>query len=232
MGRPFTCELHTARTRRACAPPLPKPKLQMAAFFFSWAAGRCLPKNPEWGESYGIRWAPARPAAWPRHQSCSAPGGRRLWPSAVLQPHPQREADALLHALRSMSCHDGAWQGFSTGVALTTAIGTVRSPHTAQKPRTRPARQVHVPGGGHPQRPRHPVPIQRARHHHPPLQRGRGAGAALGPPLHAGAPVRVRRACALRECPCALYLVVLVHQRARPATHAKETFRGSNESSP
>ncbi|GBF97646.1 H(+) Cl(-) exchange transporter [Raphidocelis subcapitata] len=30
--------------------------VQMAAFFFSWAAGRCLPKNPEWGESYGFRF--------------------------------------------------------------------------------------------------------------------------------------------------------------------------------
>jgi hypothetical protein len=46
--------------------------------------------------------------------------------------------------------------------------------------------KVPVPRGGHPQRPRHAVPVQRPRHHHPPLQRRRRAGSALGAPLHAG----------------------------------------------
>lgn len=26
-----------------------------ASFVFPWAAGKCVPKNPEWGEDYGIR---------------------------------------------------------------------------------------------------------------------------------------------------------------------------------
>ena len=26
-----------------------------AAFLLPWAAGRCVPKNPDWGEDYGVR---------------------------------------------------------------------------------------------------------------------------------------------------------------------------------
>lgn len=25
-------------------------------FFLSWAAGRCIPKNPDWGDEYGLRF--------------------------------------------------------------------------------------------------------------------------------------------------------------------------------
>jgi chloride channel 7 len=25
-------------------------------FFFAWTAGKCIPKNPEWGEEYGIKF--------------------------------------------------------------------------------------------------------------------------------------------------------------------------------
>lgn len=25
-------------------------------FFFSWSAGKCIPKNPEWGDDYGMRF--------------------------------------------------------------------------------------------------------------------------------------------------------------------------------
>jgi hypothetical protein len=27
-----------------------------AGFFFPWAAGKCIPKNPDWGEEYGVRF--------------------------------------------------------------------------------------------------------------------------------------------------------------------------------
>jgi hypothetical protein len=27
-----------------------------AGFFFAWSAGKCIPKNPEWGEEYGVRF--------------------------------------------------------------------------------------------------------------------------------------------------------------------------------
>lgn len=40
--------------RCAPLPRRPSPR-QMCAFFFSWAAGRCVPKNPDWGEDYGVR---------------------------------------------------------------------------------------------------------------------------------------------------------------------------------
>ena len=46
---------------KPAAPSFATPSLtcplsdQSCAFFFSWAAGRCLPKNPDWGEDYGIR---------------------------------------------------------------------------------------------------------------------------------------------------------------------------------
>lgn len=29
---------------------------QVCAFFFSWAAGKCIPKNPNWGEEYGMKF--------------------------------------------------------------------------------------------------------------------------------------------------------------------------------
>jgi hypothetical protein len=27
-----------------------------AGFFFAWSAGKCIPKNPDWGEEYGMRF--------------------------------------------------------------------------------------------------------------------------------------------------------------------------------
>jgi hypothetical protein len=27
-----------------------------AGFFFAWSAGKCIPKNPDWGEEYGVRF--------------------------------------------------------------------------------------------------------------------------------------------------------------------------------
>jgi chloride channel 7 len=29
--------------------------VQACAFFLPWAAGRCVARNPEWGEEYGVR---------------------------------------------------------------------------------------------------------------------------------------------------------------------------------
>lgn len=39
--------------------PSPSPCGQICGFFFPWAAGKCVPKDPEWGESYGMRCGPA-----------------------------------------------------------------------------------------------------------------------------------------------------------------------------
>lgn len=27
-----------------------------ASFVLAWSAGKCIPKNPEWGEEYGVRF--------------------------------------------------------------------------------------------------------------------------------------------------------------------------------
>jgi hypothetical protein len=27
-----------------------------SGFFFAWAAGKCIPKNPDWGEEYGVQF--------------------------------------------------------------------------------------------------------------------------------------------------------------------------------
>lgn len=33
-----------------------------AGFFFAWSAGKCIPKNPDWGEEYGVRFQWVAPA--------------------------------------------------------------------------------------------------------------------------------------------------------------------------
>jgi hypothetical protein len=48
-----TPPLHPSPTQHPS--PTPHPP-QTCAFFFSWAAGKCVPKDPEWGEDYGLRW--------------------------------------------------------------------------------------------------------------------------------------------------------------------------------
>lgn len=27
-----------------------------SGFFFAWCTGKCIPKNPDWGEEYGVRF--------------------------------------------------------------------------------------------------------------------------------------------------------------------------------
>jgi hypothetical protein len=72
--------------------PLPA---QSVAFFFSWAAGQCLPKNPEWGEEYGIRSAQRR---------FFAGGGEG--PSAWFSQNRVQDPAVLLSSLQLPGCPD------------------------------------------------------------------------------------------------------------------------------